>query len=174
MKRILAFFLGALLLSGACAAAQNTETVIKLGSSITVNGEELSSDSASPVYLSLETQTHKDVPDDLKTLQNRVIVITDEGTYRFSGTISDAQIAVRAGNDDKVRLILDGVNITCRTAPAIAASSAFDARVPGEYGLTIELAEGSENLITGSHTKVPDDDETTIEYDGAIGAAVSL
>jgi len=174
MKKLLLLLLAALALSAVTAAAETPETIVTLGETILVNGEAISSDASAPIHLALESQTHEDVPDDLKTLQNRVIVIADEGTYRFSGTIADAQIAVRAGKEDKVRLILDGVNITCRTSPAIAAASAFDSRTPGEYGVTIELADGSENVVTGSHTKVPDDDEITIEYDGAIGSAVSL
>jgi len=174
MKKMLSLLLGALLLGVACAAAEPAETVISLGETILVNGEAISADSCAPVYLTLEAQSHEDVPDELKTLQNRIIVITAAGNYRFSGKISDAQIAVRAGKTDKVRVILDGVNLSCCTAPAIIGESALDPRTPGEYGLTIELADGSKNTVSGSHTKVPDDDGITPEFDGAISSIVSL
>ncbi len=175
MKKWLLFTLCALMLSASAAFAQESETIIALSAdTITVNGEAIAQDAAQSVYLALETQTHEDVPEELKNLENRVVVIADAGTYRISGTAEDAQIAVRAGDTDDVRLILDGVNITCRTAPAIAVLSARDPRIAGEYGVTIELAEGSENTVTGSHTKAPDDDEDGLEYDGAIGSQVSL
>ena len=171
-KRILMLLFALMLFS--CASAQESETIILLGESITVNAEPVSTDSSSPVHLIRIAETHEDVPEELKTLENNVVVITQAGSYRISGTAADTQILVRAGSEDKVRLILDGADITCRTAPAIAIESACDARIAGEYGVTIELADGSENIITGSHTKAPDDDERTLEYDGAIGAQVSL
>ena len=173
MKKWLLCILCILMLSASAAYAQ--ETVISLSAdAITVNGEAITQDTAQSVYLALEAQTHEDVPQELKDLENRVVVIAGAGAYRISGTAEDTQIAVRAGKTDDVRLILDGVNITCRTAPAIAILSARDPRIAGEYGVTIELAEGSENAVAGSHTKAPDDDEDGLEYDGAIGSQVSL
>jgi len=141
---------------------------------ITVDSAPISQDAAQPVFLTLETQSHEDVPDDLKDVANRVVNITAAGSYRIAGKAQDVQIAVRAGEEDAVRLILDGADISCRTAPAIIGESARDPRIAGQYGLTIELADGSENFIAGSHTKAPDDDEDAPEYDGAIGSLVSL
>lgn len=54
-----------------------------------------------------------------------VVNITQAGTYRLSGTLSQGQIAVDLGEDAKrdptaaVTLILDGVDITCTVAPAV-------------------------------------------------------
>lgn len=173
MKRLWAALLALLCLTAGCAWAEEAETVIVLSDdAISVNGQEISGDSEADVYLAYQNETHEDVPEELKTLSNRVITIAEEGVYRFSGKASDVQIAVRAGEDDKVRLILDGIDISCRTAPAIVGHSAYDPRVPGEYGLTIELAEGSENFVTGSHTvKLHDDDA---KFDGAVDSLVSL
>ena len=155
------------------AFAAEEETVIVLSDdAITVNGEVITQDESASVYLAYKNETHEDVPKDLKDLSNRVITITAAGTYRVSGTATDAQIVVRAGEKDRVRLILDGIDITCRTASAIIGEKAYDPRVPGEYGLTIELAEGSVNNVTGSHTKKLSDDD--VKYDGAIDSLVSL
>ncbi len=173
MKKWFTLLLSALMLLS-LAAAQEDETLISLGETITVNGEAISTDAVSAVHLEMIAETHEDVSEALKGLENSVVVISAAGSYRVSGTAQDTQILVRAGKEDKVRLILDGANISCRTAPAIAIESAYDARVAGEYGVTIELADGSENTITGSHTKAPDDDDNALEYDGAIGAQVSL
>ena len=173
MTKLLLILMMLIMLPGAQASAQEAPTAILLSEdSITVDGGEIGSDPSSAVYLALQAETHEDVPEQLRTLRNRVVTITAAGTYHISGTASDAQIAVRAGAEDEVRLVLDGAHLSCRTAPAIAVYSARDTRIPGEYGVTIELAQGSENTITGSHTVAEDDDG--IEFDGAIGAQVSL
>ena len=174
MKKLLSLLILSLLLFGVCALAEGTENSITLGETLLINGEPISDDSSAPVYLSLEAQTHEDVPEELRTLQNRVIVITAAGDYRFSGEAHDAQIAVRAGENDKVRVILDGVSLSCRTAPAVVGESAFDSRQPGEYGITLVLAADSENTVSGSHTVVPEGDEDAVEFDGAISSIVSL
>jgi len=171
-KRILMLLFVLMLFS--CACAQESETIILLGEAITVDAEPISTDNSSPVHLVRIAETHEDVPGELKALENNVVVITQAGSYRISGTASDTRILIRAGKYDRIRLILDGAEIICRTAPAIAVESAYDARIAGQYGVTIELADGSENSITGSHTKAADDDEAAPEYDGAIGSQVSL
>lgn len=171
MKKLLSILLAFCLLL-ACAAAEEAETIITLGETILVNGAAITEDASAPVYLDHKIETHKDVPDDLKDLANSVVTIAAAGTYRISGTATDTQIAVRAGSEDAVTLILDGIDITCRTAPAIAVFTAKDPRVAGEYAVTLVLAEGSENLVTGSHTKRIV--ETDVKMDGAISSLVSM
>ena len=173
MKKLLAMLLCICLLPGLGAMAQEAETVIVFSDeTITVNGEAITQDNSAPVYLALETETHKDVPAELTGLANRVVTIADAGSYRFSGTASDVQIAVRAGEDDRVRVVLDGVNLTCRTASVFQGYTAYDPRTPGEYGLTIELADGSQNVLNGSHTAKNHDDD--IKHDGAVDSLISL
>ncbi|MBQ3079759.1 MAG: carbohydrate-binding domain-containing protein [Clostridia bacterium] len=172
MKKTLILLIAALLLSFS-AVSEESETVIAFdGGEITVNGEAITENPENSVYLAYRNETHEDVPEALKDLYNKVITITDEGKYRISGTIADAQIAVKAEDTDRVALILDGIDITCRTASAIIGYSAYDPRVPGEYGLTIVLEEGSMNKVTGSHTKKRSDDD--VKFDGAIDSMVSL
>ncbi|MGN1021428.1 MAG: carbohydrate-binding domain-containing protein [Aristaeellaceae bacterium] len=171
MKKIIAAILLLCLLLTA-AAAETTETVIVLGDTITVNGTAITEDASATVYLAHAVEAHEDVKEELAGVTNRVVTITEGGVYRISGTATDTQIAVRAGAEDDVRLILDGVDLTCRTHAAIAIYSARDPRTAGEYGVTIELAAGSDNRITGSHNVAATDEEP--EFDGAIGSQVSL
>ena len=172
MKRLCLVLLTLCALMGAMALAESDETAIVISEAgITVNGAEIPEDDAAPVYLSRVTETHADVPEALQDVVNRVVNITAAGSYRISGEATDVQIVVRAGGADSVRLILDGVDLTCRTAPAILGLSAMEPGTPGEYGLTIELADGSENRITGSHAAKNADG---VKYDGAIDAMVSL
>ncbi len=173
MKRLLIWLLSLCLLT-ACATAESaaSEVQIVLGETITADGAPITDDTSARVHLVLVNEKHSDVPDDLKDLSNRVVTISAGGVYRISGAAMDCQIVVRAGEDDEVRLILDGVDITCRTAPGIAVYSANDPKAPGEYGVCIELAEGSINRITGSHTTRIE--ETDIKLDGAVDSLVSI
>ncbi|MGN0184587.1 MAG: carbohydrate-binding domain-containing protein [Aristaeellaceae bacterium] len=174
MKKFISMILMLCLLLTAAVAEETeaTETVIVLGDTITVNGTTITEDTSAAVYLDHVVETHEDVAEELAGVTNRVITITDGGVYRISGTATDTQIAVKAGTEDDVRLILDGVDLTCRTHAAIAIYSARDPRTAGAYGATIELAAGSDNRITGSHNVAETDEEP--EFDGAIGSQVSL
>ena len=171
-KNVMAAIL-ALAVAAPQAAFAAEETVVTLSEEkILVNGEAITEDAESPVYLQYKTETHDDVPAELAELENRVITITQEGTYVFSGTATDTQIAVAAEDTDNVRVILDGVDITCRTAAAIQVYSANDPRTEGEYGVAIVLAEGSENVVNGSHTKKTEADN--VKHDAAISSNISL
>lgn len=154
------------------ALAADATTVSLSDEKILVNGKEITENAKDAVYLEYKTETHSDVPAELKDLQNRVVTITDGGTYVFSGTATDVQIAVAAEAADEVRVVLNGVDITCQTAAGIQVYSAADPRTEGEYGVTIELAEGSENVVNGSHTKKTEADN--IKHDGAISSNISL
>ena len=171
MKKLIMLLLCALMLLDSPAALAE-ETVIVLGESITVNGEEITENPEEAVHLVRQTETHGDVPAELAGLENRVVTITRGSVYRLSGAATDVQIAVRATEEDDVRLILDGVDITCRTSSAIAVYSAHDPRTAGVYAVTLELAEGSVNRITGSHTvRIQESD---VKLDGAVCSLVSL
>lgn len=174
MKKLLSLLLCALMMG--CASADSLpspETLITLSDDqILVDGSPITGNRDARVYLSYQTEVHPDVAPQLQGLENRVITITDNGAYRITGSAHDAQIAVKADENDHVRLILDNMEITCRTAPGIVIHSAYDPRVPGQYGAVIHLAEGSENKVTGSHTaRILETDE---KFDGAVDSLVSL
>ena len=154
------------------AFAAETTTVSLSDDKILVNGKEITEKETDKVYLDYKTENHSDVPEELADLENRVITITDAGTYVFSGKATDAQIAVAAEETDKVRVVLNGVDITCQTAAAIQVYTAADPRTEGEYGVTIEIAAGSENVVNGSHTKKTEEDN--IKHDAAISSNISL
>lgn len=172
MKKLLMLLVCAcLLLAGACA--EEGVTTIQLGDdAILVNNAPISEDASAPVHLVHQVEVHEDVPEELEGLSNRVVTLAGPGTYRFTGAAEDVQIAVRAGADDAVRIILDGVSISCRTAPAIAVHTAKDIRTANEYAVTIQLADGSANSISGSHTE--EVEEGDVKLSGAITSLVSL
>ncbi len=52
------------------------------------------------------------------------VTITTAGTYRLSGTLADGQIVVTAGNDDRVRLILNGADLRSTTSAPVYVANA--------------------------------------------------
>ena len=101
-----------------------------------------------------------------------VVHITKPGTYALTGTLSAGQIAVDLGENAKddpnavVTLILDGVDITCPSAPAVVFYNVYESGEPGgPAGARVILAEGSSNHVNGSHTE---------DYDGAFYSRMSM
>ena len=73
-------------------------------------------------------------------IEGNTVTITEAGTYHISGTLSDGQIAIEAGDEAVVRLILDNADITNTAGAAIAVMSAERA--------VVLLADGTENTLT--------------------------
>ena len=67
--------------------------------------------------------------------------ITEGGTYRISGTLADGMISV--DTTEKVVLVLDGVNITHQSGPAIYVTNAKKATIVLADGTTSYLTDGS-------------------------------
>ncbi|MBR3308789.1 MAG: carbohydrate-binding domain-containing protein [Lachnospiraceae bacterium] len=87
----------------------------------------------------------------------QTISIITEGVYVISGTASNAQITVEAGDEDKVQLVLDGVSITNDSTPAIYFKNADK--------VFVTTTEGSSNSLSVSGTFTADGDTNT---DGVI------
>lgn len=68
------------------------------------------------------------------------ITLTGEGVYLLSGTLTDGQIIVDAGENDKVQLVLSGVDITSADSAAIYALEADK--------VFLTLADGTENTLS--------------------------
>ena len=78
----------------------------------------------------------------IKLGKEKVVKITQEGTYIVSGTLKDGQILVDAPEDAKVQIVLDGAKITNDDSAAILVKSANK--------VFVTTAEGSENTLTVS------------------------
>jgi hypothetical protein len=133
-------------------SADSGTTSIYLGSDITVDGSSIASNTTSAVYLSSGSGY-------------AMINIVKAGTYTISGSAEDTQIFVNAGDSEEVVLILNDVTLSCSSAPAILIHNAYDPQVAGDSGVTIRLADGTTNVIVGSHST---------DNDGAISSDISL
>lgn len=53
-----------------------------------------------------------------------VVTISEEGTYILSGTLTTGMVIVDAGDEDKLRIVLDDASITSQTSAALYVRNA--------------------------------------------------
>ncbi len=96
--------------------------------------------------------------------ENNVYTISLAGDYILQGTLTEGQIIVNAGDDDKVNLILNGVTMSNSTDSVIKALNADR--------LSIKAVKGTTNEITDNRSVKTAEDELVGE--GAINAKCDL
>ncbi len=184
MKRLLACLVVITLLLSGCALNEPEieGTQIKLSDNkITVDGKEVTNDNTQAVYsandivfyLSGQDFTYGEGTKDDEHEQSEadahtVVHITKPGRYVLSGELSLGQIAIDLGEeaetdpDAVVTLILNGVDITCKVAPAIIFYNVYECCSSDEEtatkdvdtkkaGANVIIADGTENNINGSY-----------------------
>lgn len=82
-------------------------------------------------------------------INGQTVTITAEGTYIFSGTLSEGQIVVDA-DKAKVQIVFDNVDITCASSAAVYVKNAEK--------VFVTLAEGSQNTLRNTDEYVAIDD----------------
>lgn len=58
------------------------------------------------------------------SIDGNTVTISSAGTYALSGSLSNGQIIVNAGKEDKIQLVLQGIDINCDTSAAIYVKQA--------------------------------------------------
>lgn len=207
---------GSMLQEATQQPAQGNETLITLADDgVQVNGQPASNQADQAVYTAKDIvyyQQGQDVtygegseqdahaPEEAD--RHTVVHITRPGVYRLQGKLSAGQIAVDLGEGAEqdpqavVQLILDGVDITCTVAPAILFYRVYECGDTSNgtqdvdtsaAGANILLAEGSENVVSGSYVAeiykscTLSEDGTSVEdseklhkYDGAVYSRMSM
>ena len=171
-KKLLALFFAMALSMTAVAGCTGTKssTGNVVSSETETNAEETSAQSEAGTFSSADMFTERDLAgtyeesgavyvtlsDDGITgetdgvvIDGQTVTITEEGTYIFSGTLSEGQIVVDA-DDAKVQIVLDNVDITCATNAAVYVKSADK--------VFVTLAEGSQNTLRNTDEYVAIDD----------------
>ncbi len=171
-KKLLALFCATALsvttVAGCTGTKSSTDNVVS--SETETNAEETSAQSEAGTFSSADMFTERDLDgtyeeseavyvtlsDDGITgetdgvvIDGQTVTITAEGTYVFSGTLSEGQIVVDA-DDAKVQIVLDNVDITCATSAAVYVKSADK--------VFVTLAEGSQNTLRNTDEYVAIDD----------------
>ena len=123
----------------------SNKTSTDSSSYFTDKDQDSSYDESSAIKLSLSGSTAK-VTGDGAEVSGSTVTITAAGTYVLSGSSENVQIVVKAGDQDKVQIVLNGVTMK-GTDAAIVVESADKT--------FITLAEGSKNSIADSanHTR---------------------
>ena len=151
-------------------AGKNSSTDNIVSTETEVNAEETAAQSETGTFSSADMFTERDLAgtyeeseavyvtlsDDGITgetagvaINGQTVTITEEGTYVFSGTLSEGQIVVDA-DDAKVQIVLDNVDITCASSAAVYVKSAEK--------VFVTLAEGSQNTLRNTDEYVTIDD----------------
>lgn len=101
------------------------------------------------------------------SINGSTAVISTAGTFIVSGTLNDGQILVQAGDDDIVRIILNGVNLTGLQAAPINIESAKK--------VVLILADGTQNTIVyGTTASTFNTDQTSDTPNAAIYSKADL
>lgn len=171
-KKLLALFCATALsmtaVAGCTGTKSSTDNVVS--SETETNAEETSAQSETGTFSSADMFTERDLAgtyeesgavyvtlsDDGITgetdgvaINGQTVTITAEGTYIFSGTLSEGQIVVDADNA-KVQIVFDNVDITCASSAAVYVKSAEK--------VFVTLAEGSQNTLRNTDEYVAIDD----------------
>lgn len=146
--------LGALLLTGCSTSATSqtsqtatttasttTASAATTGTIVTYDENDTYSDytKASPITITLDG-TNASTDSDSVSIKDGTVTITKAGTYVLTGTYTDGQIVVAAGEKDVVRLVLNNTDIICSDSSAISLLSAKK--------VILSLPEGSKNTLT--------------------------
>ncbi|WKY47365.1 carbohydrate-binding domain-containing protein [Eubacteriaceae bacterium ES3] len=95
------------------------------------------------------------VDGDGAAVDGNTLNITAAGTYIVSGDLSDGQILVNAGDDDKVQIVLNGVSIYNSTNAPIYLLNADK--------VFITLADGTTNTLTDNSDEYIQTDDNTVD-----------
>lgn len=177
MKKILAMGLaGAMVFSMASCGTKETteaaedvteevtEVVQEIDQEMIVTTANVTSDGAidaSDLFTERDLTQTADLTDaEYYTLQDgQDIEITSAGVYVISGTATDVTIKVNAGDEDKVQIVLNGVNITNSDSPAIYmvnADKVFVTTTDTENTLSVTgtfAADGDTNIDAAIFSK---------------------
>lgn len=102
---------------------------------------------ADTVYIHLKN-TSIEAEGENAEVKGSVVTITHSGTYMIDGTLDDGQINVNIPDEtadaETVKIFLNGVNITGKSAPAILVTNAENT--------SINIVDGTENTISDGDT----------------------
>lgn len=144
------------------STTSSTGTVVADSSGIAVDKEfsandlEVGYEDSTATHIVLSSSSIKVTGSGAKA-EDSVLTISEEGTYVMTGTLKNGQIVVDAKDTAKIRIVLNGVDITCSDNAAIYVKSADK--------VWLTLADKTENSLTDGSTYKQSDDNTV---DGVI------
>lgn len=113
-------------------------------------------DESTAVKITLNGTTASSTSNSVK-ISGSTVTITEEATYIISGELTDGMLIVDAGENDKLQIVFNGVNITSSTSAPLYILEADK--------VVVTLAEGAENKLANGGTFEAIDDNN---IDGAV------
>ena len=132
--------------TGASSGTAEAVSLDTLAADPHYDAEDLTWDAASEVAVTLADGASSVVSgstSDAVKVDGDTVTISAAGTYRLSGSLSDGQVVVAAGEEDVVRIILDGADITSSTGSPFVVQSANEAIVFLKDGTSNSLSDAS-------------------------------
>ena len=141
------------------AAAQTVSTESATAGSLEnqeshASADDLEYDESSVVEVFLDGDTAASESGDV-TIDGSTITIAAAGVYSLTGTLTDGEVIVDAGDTADVTLILDGVDIINTDGAAVAIMSADEAIVLLEDDTTNRLTDSSSYTFADADTDEP-------------------
>lgn len=155
-KKIVIFLFATLFLTG-CGKVSDTNTdtdtdITDTFSCITIKDSDLNTDySEESCRITYSNDKISSSTSDV-TISDTTVTISKKGTYIISGDCSDGQIIVNAGDDDKVHLIFDNINLTSQKSAPLYIKNADK--------VTLTLPEATDNYLSDGTEYVYDDAES--------------
>ena len=162
--QILAILMASSMILSACSSSDNTSNAndttseigmslktVSLGDSFSQTEDTSSNESQTTDIIDITLNNDTILCDSSNvSIDSSTLTITSGGSYSISGTLKDGQIVVDCSDNDKVNIILNGVDISCSSTSPIYVNNA-DKTI-------ITLADSSNNTITDSRNAKTDDD----------------
>jgi hypothetical protein len=138
--------------SGTASSTTQAVSLDTLAEDTHYDADDLTWDAASEVAVTLADGASKadGTSSDAVKVDGDTVTIPAAGTYRLSGSLSDGQVVVAAGEEDVVRIILDDASITSSTGSPFVVQSANEAIVYLEDGSTNTLTDAATYADQGS------------------------
>lgn len=133
------------------AATILTSSQIAVDTEFTANDLEVGYDESTATAINLNGSSIH-VSGNGATADGSTVTISEEGTYVVNGTLEDGQIIVDAGDNDKVRLVLNGVTISCSDHAPIYVKNADKVFITLEDNTVNTLTDGSEYVQTDENS----------------------
>lgn len=161
-KKIIALFVSIMLImSSGCSKtgseSKKTETMVKIASSDSVD-KSISAEDLDVGYEETESvhikfsESGAEISGNGAVYDNQAVTISSEGTYILSGT-GKCRVVVNADKNSEVKLVLNGVDLTCSDNAPISVIKADK--------VYLILEDGTENVITdGESYNLFDEDNT--------------
>lgn len=104
-------------------------------------------------------------------ISGNTVTITDTGTYKISGTLTNGKIRVEAQDDDKIQLVLNNVQITNENDSAIYVENAKKVFVTAAEGTTSSITNAGEFTGEGADGVIYSKDDLTLNGTGILNVS---